>query len=287
FPVRADGSRWDPILGNTLGVNTTLGGGWTTENGHRKHARQQRWRVAIQRELLANLAVEVAYTGAFNDRLPVTIRGDYLPEQYWDGSNTRNTAANAYLTENVPNPYFINNFGSLRTTDPVLYQRLASNPTFSAATIQRNRLLRPFGFMTGAAGGLLYSNLPLGATKSHSLELQLNRRFSSGLSGFMSFTANSVRFNRTVEEYDREPTLWQGSNDARPWRLAGVASYELPFGRGRHFLQDGGVLAALASNWQVAGTVEYQPGALLDWGAQNIFFYGDLDDIALDDPTRE
>jgi hypothetical protein len=96
-----------------------------------------------------------------------------------------------------------------------------------------------------------------------------------------------VRYNRTVEEYDREPTLWQGSNDARPWRLAGVASYELPFGRGRQLLKDGGVLAAFASNWQVSGTWEYQPGALLDWGAQNIFFTGNLDDIALDDPTRE
>ena len=287
FPVRADGTRWDPIVGDALGVNSLLGGTLSTENGLRDHARQQRWRVSLQRQFGANVGVEVAYAGAYNDELPVTIRQDYLTEQYWDGSNTRNTAANTYLTAQVPNPYFINNFAFLRTTDPVLYQRLASNPTFSAATIQRNRLLRPFGFMTGAAGGLLYSNLPLGATKSHSLELQLNRRFSSGLSGFMSFTANSVRFNRTVEEYDREPTLWQGSNDARPWRLAGVASYELPFGRGRHFLQDGGVLAALASNWQVAGTVEYQPGALLDWGAQNIFFYGDLDDIALDDPTRE
>jgi hypothetical protein len=103
-----------------------------------------------------------------------------------------------------------------------------------------------------------------------------------------------VRFNRTVEEYDREPTLWQGSNDGRPWRLAGVASYELPFGRGRQFLTDGGLLAAFASNWQVAGTWEYQPGALLEWnapptgnGAANYFFTGDLDDIALDDPTRE
>ena len=117
--------------------------------------------------------------------------------------------------------------------------------------------------------------------------MQVNRRFSNGLTGFLSFNANTVRYNRTVEEFDREPTLWQGSNDARPWRLAGVASYELPFGRGRQFLTDGGVAAALASNWQVTGTWEYQPGALLDWGGQNIFFYGDLDDIALDDPTRE
>ena len=27
---------------------------------------------------------------------PMSIREDYLPEQYWDGSNTRNTAANTY-----------------------------------------------------------------------------------------------------------------------------------------------------------------------------------------------
>jgi hypothetical protein len=103
-----------------------------------------------------------------------------------------------------------------------------------------------------------------------------------------------VRYNRTVEEYDREPTLWQGSNDARPWRLAGAASYELPFGRGRKFVNEGGVAGALASTWQISGTWEYQPGALLEWqapptanGAANYFFYGDLEDIALDNPTRD
>ena len=144
----------------------------------------------------------------------------------------------------------VHNFAPLRVTDPVLYQRLASNPTFSSATIQRNRLLRPFGELTN----LTYANLPLVAAKTHSLEVQVNRRFNNGLSGFLSFNANRVRYNRTVEEYDREPTLWQGSNDARPWRLAGVASYDLPFGHARHFLKDGGVLAAFASSWQVSGT---------------------------------
>ena len=68
FPVRADGTRWDPIVGDTLGVNSLLGGTLTTENGQREHARQQRWRVSLQRELTSNLGVEVAYTGAFNDR---------------------------------------------------------------------------------------------------------------------------------------------------------------------------------------------------------------------------
>ena len=283
FPVRADGTRWDPIVGDTLGVNSVLGGTLTTENGQREHARQQRWRVSLQREVTRTLAVELAYSGALNDRLPINVRGDYLPEQYWDAGNTRNTTANAFLTANVANPYFINNFASLRTTDPVLYQRLASNPTFSSATIQRQRLLRPFGALTN----LTYANLPIGESKAHSVEVQVNRRLSNGLTGFFSFAANSVRYNRTVEEFDREPTLWQGSNDARPWRLAGAASYELPFGSGKPFLSDGGMWAALASNWQLSGTWEYQPGALLDWGGQNIFFYGDLNDIDVDNPTRE
>ncbi len=81
--------------------------------------------------------------------------------------------------------------------------------------------------------------------------------------------------------------MWQGSNDARPWRLAGAGTYELPFGRGRQFLNQGGWGAAVAGGWQVSGTWEFQPGALLDWGGQNIFFYGNLDDIAVDNPTRE
>jgi hypothetical protein len=283
FPLRADGTRWDPILGDSLGINAALGGALTTENGLREHARQQRWRISIQRELSPRLSVEVAYNGAFNDKLPINIRQDFLPEGYWDSGTTRNTAANDYLTQNVPNPFHISNFSHLQTADPVLYQRLASNATFTNTTIARNRLLRPYGALTN----LTYANLPLGESKSHSFEVQLNRRFSNGLSGFFSFNANSVRYNRTVEEYERTPTLWQGSNDARPWRLAGVASYELPFGSGRRFLTGGGIASALARDWQISGTWEYQPGALVDWGAQNIFFDGDLDDIPVDNPTRE
>ncbi len=155
FPVRADGTRWDPITGDTLGVNSVLGGTLSTENGQREHARQQRWRVAVQRELTSRLGIEIAYAGAFNDKLPISIRGDYLPEQYWNGDQTRNTAANTFLTANVTNPYYIGTAAAptalgnaIKTSDPVLYQRLLSNTTFSSNTIQRQRLLRPFGFMT-------------------------------------------------------------------------------------------------------------------------------------------
>jgi hypothetical protein len=56
----------------------------------------------------------------------LSIREDYLPQQYWiPGSlNARDTATQTLLTSNVTTPYTLANFTALRTTDPVLYQRM-------------------------------------------------------------------------------------------------------------------------------------------------------------------
>ena len=122
FPVRADGTRFDEPTGATLGVNTIAGSSnYTIQNQSHEHARQQRWRIGVQRELARNLSVEVAYDGSYSDRVEIGIRQDYLPQQYWiPGSlNARDTAAQGVLTANVTNPYALSNFASLRTTNPV------------------------------------------------------------------------------------------------------------------------------------------------------------------------
>jgi hypothetical protein len=92
----------------------------------------------------------------------------------------------------------------------------------------------------------------------------------------MSF--NSSRANRTVEEYDREPTLWWDDNNSRPFRLSGGAVYELPFGAGKPMLSDGGTLAAIVGGWQTGGTFEYQPGSLVVFNT-NLFYNGNVGDI--------
>jgi hypothetical protein len=78
------------------------------------------------------------------------------------------------------------------------------------------------------------------------------------------------------------PTVWQTSQNARPWRLSGGAVYEFPFGKSKPFLNGGGVASKILGGWQTGATWEYQPGALLDWG--NLFFNGDLGNIAKDKP---
>ena len=81
------------------------------------------------------------------------------------------------------------------------------------------------------------------------------------------------------------PTLWQGSNGGRPWRYTGSAVYELPIGEHHRYLNRGRIVPAIAGGWQFAGTYDFQPGSLLDWG--NLFFYGNLSDIAIGNPTKD
>ena len=144
FPVQANGQRFQSVLGNSLGVNTVIGENHTAPNSNTEHARVQRWRVSVQREISRNMAVEVAYNGSFGDRLDATIRQDYLPEEWYNGSNVRDLTQQNLLNANVTNPFFIGNFQSLRTSDPQLYNRMAGNSFFTSPTIQRHRLLRDF-----------------------------------------------------------------------------------------------------------------------------------------------
>ena len=281
FPLRADGTRFDDPFGSSIGVNSIVGLGYNWQNQNRQHARQQRWRFAIQREVASNLAVEVAYDGTYSDRIDTRIRQDFLPEQYWiPGSlNARDAAAQSVLTANVPSPYALANFASLQATHPALYQRMAANAFFRSATTQRHRLLRPFSQIDE----LNFDNLPLGEAKGRSLTINVNRRFADGFTANMAVAFTSTRRNRTVHEFDREPTLWLDDNNSRPFRISGGAVYELPIGAGKALLNNGGLWAAMAGGWQMGGTFEHQPGSLLVFN-NNLFYYGDIADIKKDNP---
>jgi hypothetical protein len=165
FPVRADGTRYDTAFGSSLGADTVIGSAFTAENPNRVPARVQRWRASVQRALSRNISVDVAYNGTFADHNDISIRQDYLPEQWYNGSNVRDLTQQNLLNANVPNPYFIGNFASLKTTNAALYNRMAGNSFFTSATVQRNRLLRPFSQINN----LTFSNLPLGKTRASSV----------------------------------------------------------------------------------------------------------------------
>ncbi|MGH9672733.1 MAG: hypothetical protein ACRD44_06085, partial [Bryobacteraceae bacterium] len=263
-------TRFDVPLQAALGPMARVGQGFSFTDFNRSHPRVQRWRFGVQRELTQNMLVEASYWGQRGDRISVTQRLDALPQQYWATGLVRNNALATESNRNVPNPFHISNFDSIRTSDPVLYQHMSTLAQFTSTTIAKNRLLRPFPHMNG----LNKSSNPVGKVRTHALELNFQRRMSKGLHFNASYTRmRQEDFTIIENEFDPQPTFWWPSNNGRPHRLTVTGIYELPFGRGRSFFQSG-ILNHILGGWQVAATYEFQNGPLLGWG--NIFYYGDI-----------
>ena len=181
------------------------------------------------------MAFQAVYNGQFSGNVGMSIKQDPLPEQYWNKTQTRNTALDGSLTSNVANPFYINNFSSLQASSPLLYKRLSSVPFFTSPTVSVAQLLRPFPEMTS----LTATNLNQRKFRDHSLDMTLQRRFSGGFSLNFALSLNRAEdWSTVLNEYDMAPTQWFTSNNARPWRATATGLYLFPFGKGRTFLEE-------------------------------------------------
>jgi len=272
FPVRADGTRFDAPVGAGQGLLARAGIGWNYFPEAVPRARQQRWRVDVQRQLGADMVVSAGYAGSYSDQIRVTRRMDALPGEYWNTTQVRNNALASNLNQQVANPFRVTNFAGLQNSDPVAYQALASRGFFTSPTVAKHQLLRPFPHMNNVSA----TGSTDGVVKTHSVEAVFQRRFSRGFTFNANYTGLYERDkNYYHNEFDSLPS-WRQSNFGVPHRIAATGIWELPFGKGRAFAHSG-VASAVLGGWQVAGTYEWQPGALLDWG--NLFYYGDLSAI--------
>jgi hypothetical protein len=274
FPVRpSTGTRYDEPLGNALGLMSVAGRGFDHFGGRMRRARQQRWRAGFQRELPGGMVVDAAYVGTYSDRVNIDQPLNGLPEQYFATGNVRNTTLSTYTNAQVPNPFNINNFAALRTSNPALYNDMATQGFFTSPTISRARLLRPYPLVNN---NLTARRAPVGESKTRSYEVSVNKRYSSGIQFYVAYTNLWIREKDWfANEFDTEPS-WRRSNDGRPHRVVATSIIEMPFGKGRKWLQSG-IANRIAGGWQLGLTYEYQPGGLLDFG--NNFYYGDLNSI--------
>jgi len=272
FPVRSDGTRFDAPLGSSLGAMYIAGQGFNYRNFSRKHPREQQWRVGLQRQLSPNMSVEVFYWGMWGNNLAVSQNQQALPAQYWNTTLVRNNTIASNMSQNVSNPFNINNFASLKTSNPALYQQMSTLGFFTGSTIQKNRLLRAFPQING-----LSTNQYYGEAKNNSLQVLFQRRLSKGLNLNAHYTYSSAgNWTTIINEYDPAPQQWTPTNSPLPHRFNATGIYELPLGNGRTYLKTG-LLSHVIGNWQVAMTYDFQQGPFLTWG--NNFYYGDMSTI--------
>jgi hypothetical protein len=221
----------------------------------------QTWNLDIQRQVTSNLMVSLAYVGS---------KGTHLP------------ALN--IIPNQVNPSFLT-LGS-ELTMPSSCLAAATCPKSVAAgltlpyagfTGNINQLLRPFpqygnfnqednSFTPDRTGNSTYN----------AMQLQVNKRFAQGLSFLVSYTVSKnitdadsagpgvsgfIGTNSFIGEnsYNRKAEKAVSQLDT-PQSLVMSFFYELPVGRGKRYMNEGGVKDRVVGGWYVSTILSYHSG---------------------------
>jgi len=180
------------------------------------------WSMAVEREVMDNLTVEAGYVGSAGKKL-------LRRSNFQQGANI--------LVKDPANP-------------TPLVQRV-DFPNFS-----NNNILS-----TDNGGSSTY----------HGLLTKVERRFSSGFALLFSYTfSKAISDSHSSSNFDNTPSNPQCRCNLRAekspaafdikHRAVFSYSYNLPLGKGRRFLNTGGVVNKLAGGWQVNGITAMQSG---------------------------
>ncbi len=121
-------------------------------------------------------------------------------------------------------------------------------------------------------GEMLYTD-PSASSDYNSLQFKLTRRFSNGLSFLAAYTySKSLDDNEGDEGFGGGVGNGDAQDDNRPWldwsrsltdlrnRLVFSYVYQLPVGKGKHFMNTGGAANAILGGWEVSGVTQIQGG---------------------------
>lgn len=165
----------------------------------------------------------------------------------------------------------------------VLNQNITSNTIglavpYPGFTGQVQQALRPFPQFGYVYGDVLQN---IGQSTYESLQATLERRFSAGLSLQASFTwakditdADSLLpgINGGISQVQNPDALGQEkalSSQDVPYTFTTAFLYELPFGKGKAFLNSNRFISAALGGWQIGGVLRYQSGTPISFGCAN------------------
>jgi hypothetical protein len=212
------------------------------------------WTLGIQREIARNTTVEANYIGSRSTHLGFATNYNYMPAsglQYGSLLLQPVTSPAAVAAGFTP-PY--PSFTSQRGANTV-YQSLRPYPQYTGVTTSAGVFLG--GTFPGGVAD------PVGQAKYNSLQVKVNRRFSSGLSVF-GFVTWSKSFTMVLDQYPGS-RIYQ--LDAQPaFAMSMSWAYDLPFGKGKTLLNTNSrALNAVISGWKVNGFLKYASGIPLSF----------------------
>lgn len=243
-PFPANSNPLIPIQGKTGGTATgrgsTAGLLWYDPNSRQPH--NDRINLTIQHEFPDGITASATYFANFG------------VQQYSRQLNAANPAigdtyGNTFLSQSVANPFY-----HYQNNPKLLPGNLYNQPT-----VTLGQMLVPY-----PQYGPLFEIGVLGASEFYnSLELKAQKRFSQGYNFLVSYVyirEKLQNFANALNEYNNILT-WQDS-DQPHHRFNVDGTYELPFGKGRHFFSNANrFVDAAIGGWQVTGLLTVTTGS--------------------------
>lgn len=236
-----------PPRGKGFGRYLGVGGDnllWFYQNSRR--ITNDRLNVSFQRQLPNQVVFDATYFANFGQNLGFTNNLNQVDPML-------NYTHKAQLAVTVPNPFY-----NYLTPDVV------PGPGRNQQRVTIGSLLRPYP----QYGGLYEINTPMRRNRYHSLQLKAQRAFSAGYNfifGYAYIREKSSDLFDDIATYAQDFT-WLDSNSPRH-RISAASTWELPFGRGRKFLNDANrAVDGVFGGWQVVGAWYYTSGDFLRFG---------------------
>jgi hypothetical protein len=235
----------------------------------------QTWTLEIQRELPGNFALTVGYVGS---------RGSHLVGNMWANMDTVHTADRVKYGNTINAVVPITNYYSGQTAQ-------ALEQVWGTDSLPRSILLEPYPFFSILTPTSTFD----GNSIYNALQVQLNKRFSHGLNfnvaytnsksinsadtgSMMADTIDPIHFGRNGYVGGRNGaffgsaigTAYQDPDNIKadravafndiPQILNLAATYQLPFGAGRSFLNRKGALNQLVGGWSLTPNFHAESG---------------------------
>jgi hypothetical protein len=242
---------FNPSLGTGTQINA-----FSKNDGFAPYTQQ--WNVNVQRDLGWNTLITAAYVGNRLIHLPSKNNqiGQMDPkydQQYGDVIDpvtNQSVLADSFATGDaqrmgftLPYPNFVNDFGGSAT----VAQALGPYPQYS----------------------YIFNNFEgYGTTFYNSAQIQVEKRFTDGLSFLAGYTLSRLMDNTSsgfssftsggINKYNQKPE-WAVSTSDEPNTLKVSGTYELPIGPGKKYVNNY-KLGNLVGGWQVGWILDYEAG---------------------------
>jgi hypothetical protein len=238
---------------------------------------QQQWNFGLERSLTRGMSLTLNYVGGHGVDLPLNYRPNDLQPAYWGAIGS--SAQVSYLQAQVANPF---NGAS----------GVASGSTLANLTVQRAQLLSAFPqYTTGAISSIQNSSVGIsyldkGSVTYNAMQVSWIVNHPGGLTGSVSYIFSkalgnvsdlTTGFLNSTGNPGIQNFYFLHANEHSvlatdvPQRIAGTATYPLPFGKGKKYANAlPGWQNQLASGWTISAIIDAYsgfPGGLTVTGA--------------------